>query len=801
MAVSGHASDAKAQEDAANPGGLEEITVTARKRAESLQDVPASIQAFTGEDLKRQGITNFEDAIRFLPSVSSIGGAPGANKIIFRGVSDNPNAFIAASSSALYIDDQPLTQFTINPEPRMVDIKRVEALAGPQGTLYGDSSQSGTMRIITNKPDPSQFSASAEFMARTGDDSDISYDVNGMLNLPLIEDKFAIRLVGFSATDGGFVDNVLGVSPVVGGIDNSAVVEDDINDSDFVGGRISAKWFINEDWSATAGYIYQKTETGSYSDHDPTIGDLQVVRFYDEHRDDEWSQASLTLEGRIGNIDVISNTSYFDRDVEYLIDRTIYSSYWNYNFCVGYFSAGYCWSGTTFYDQDVVGYAFLPQDNDRFTQEIRLSQTGDNYRWVLGAFYEEKSEHWEYRARVPEETYLNSLSFYYWTAGLGYTPSGVDPSWWLSVDDTDWEQWAVFGNFSFDFNDQWTAEVGMRYFDQDMDKTYFVDKPFIIADGYPDVTTPQGGNSDTVPKISLTYNIDNDKMVYALYSEGFRAGGANRNRVAEELTIFPVQYEPDLLKNTEIGFKSRWVGGRLQVNATAFFGDWENYQIEALDPSFAPCGPGEDSATDPCGQPFQVSVINVGNAEQQGLELEVKAAPNDYLDLGLNLMFLNAETSEDFFVTDPDNPVPSGSRLPNVPDFKGGAYLQYTWPMPSDWLPSVEAYTRLQVTYQSDSVSQLETADAVSIFEARDSGGALSASTKNQAVQPSYSISDLKFGLAAEMWNLEFFINNVTDERAVLYDDDLSFDPYFGRQRISVNRPREYGIRFSRHWE
>jgi len=800
MAVTGYADDATAQEDDASEGGLEEITVTARKQEENLQDVPVSIQAFTGSDLKQAGIANFEDAVRFLPSVSSIGGGPGATKIIFRGVSDNPNAFIAASSSALYIDEQPLTQFTINPEPRMVDIERVEALAGPQGTLYGDSSQSGTMRIITNKPNPTEFSAAVEVMARTGNDSAMSYDINGMLNLPLIEDKFAIRLVGFSATDGGFVDNVLGTSPVVGGIDNSAFVADDINESDYIGGRISAKWFISDDWSATVGYIQQRSETGSYNDHDPTIGDLKVVRFFNEFRDDEWSQASLTLEGRIGNIDIVSNTSYFDREVEYSIDRTIYSSYWNYNFCVGYFSAGYCWSGTTFYDQDVVGYANQPQDNDRFTQEIRLSQSSDNYRWVLGAFYERKTEHWEYRARVPEEGYLNSLSFYYWTAGLGYTPSGVDPSWWLSVDDTLWEQWAVFGNFSYDFNEQWSAEVGYRYFDQDMEKTYFVDKPFISAPGvWPDTVFPKGGNADSVPKVSVTYRFDDERMLYALYSEGFRAGGANRNRVAEELTVFPVQYEPDLLKNFEVGAKTRWLGGRLQINATAFFGDWENYQIEALDPSFAPCPAGQDPSTDPCGQPFQVSVINVGNAEQQGLEVDVRAAPNDTWDLGLNFTFLDAETSEDFFVTDPDNPVPKGSRLPNVPEFKAATYAQATWPV--SWVSDANAYVRAQYTYQGDSFNQLEFYDGVSIFEARASGGALSASSRDQVVQPSYGIVDLKAGLQTDVWSLELFFNNLFDERAVLYDDDLSFDAYFGRKRITINRPFEFGVRYSRNWQ
>ena len=215
MAVGGYADDAQAQDDGARSGGgIEEITVTARKREESLQDVSASIQALTGDDLKRQGLVNIEDVIRKLPSVNHIGGTAGANKIIIRGVSDTPGAFIAASSAALYIDEQPLTQFSINPEPRMVDIERVEVLKGPQGTLYGDSSQSGTMRIITNKPDPTAFSAFTDMMFRKGDKSDFSHDVSAMVNLPLVEDKFAVRLVGFTATDGGFIDNVPGVSPM-----------------------------------------------------------------------------------------------------------------------------------------------------------------------------------------------------------------------------------------------------------------------------------------------------------------------------------------------------------------------------------------------------------------------------------------------------------------------------------------------------------------------------------------------------------------------------------------------------------
>ena len=302
MAVAGHADDAQAQQqEGATRSGIDEITVTARKREESLQDVAGSIQALTGDDLKRQGLLNLEDTVRMLPSVSSVGGTSGAQKLIFRGVSDNPGAFIAASSAALYIDEQPLTQFSVNPEPRMIDIERVEALAGPQGTLYGDSSQSGTMRIITNKPDPTHFSANADVMFRAGEDSDLSHEVSGWVNLPLIEDKFALRLVGFTATDGGFIDSVLGVSPMRGGRDNANAVEKDVNYSDHVGGRISAKWFVNENWSVTASGMAQNSEAHGLNDYDPGVGDLKTVKFFNDTRDDSWYQGALTIEGTFGN--------------------------------------------------------------------------------------------------------------------------------------------------------------------------------------------------------------------------------------------------------------------------------------------------------------------------------------------------------------------------------------------------------------------------------------------------------------------------------------------------------------------
>lgn len=781
-ALTGYAHDATAQESGAS-SALEEIVVTSRKREESMQDISGSIQAMTGAQMRRQGLQNLEDLVRFLPNVSSLGTTAGENKVIFRGVSDNPGAFIAASSAAVYIDEQPLTQFSINPEPRLVDMKRVEALAGPQGTLYGDSSQSGTLRFITNKPDPTEFSGNIDLMMRTGSESAESYDVSGHVNIPLAEDKFAVRLVGFTATDGGFIDNVFGVSPQQGGFDNANVVADDINDVDTVGGRVSAKWFVNESWSVTGSYLYQKTEAAARNTYDPTVGDLQTVKFFRDSRDDEWSQLSLTIEGEFGDgFEFVSNTGYFDRETFYFDERTVYSAYFNYNFCSYY--ATYCWSGQTLYDQDTIGYNTNDQQNDRFTQEFRLQRTGDNYRWIVGAFYEEKTEHWNFLTYTPD--FENTLSFYTWTVAYGYTPSGGAPAWWESDDDTEWEQWAVFANLNYEFNENWSAEVGLRYFDQTMDKVYFVNKPFISAPGvWPDVVTPTGGNSDVVPKLSLTYTFDSGNLIYALYSEGWRAGGANRNR--SPITFFPQAYDPDLLKNYEVGTKTRWMDDRLQVNATLFFGQWENYQIEAVDPSQRPCGPGESSDTDLCGQPFQVMVANVGDAEQTGVEFDLLAAPNEVLDLGFSATWVDAKTSEAFAVSDPDVVVPEGTKLPNVPEWKLNMFAQFTWP--TQLMGQSDMFARIQYTWQDESRNQLEDFVAEPLVSARGT-----------FIQPSYGIADAKIGLAANNWVLEAFVSNLSDERAVLYSDDLFFDPFWGGRRITVNRPREYGLRFSYSW-
>ena len=249
---------------------LEEVIVTARKRDENIQDIPQSIQAFSQQDITRVGITSLSDVAKFVPAMTVVGATAGFNKIIFRGLADSVRPFIADSSAAIYLDEQPLTTGAQSPEIRPIDLERIETLAGPQGTLYGASSQSGTVRYIVAKPDPTAFDANVGGGLHTVSGGGSGWDADAMINIPLIKDTLAIRLVGFGAKDAGFIDNVLSNTPgrldadtgeqIIGSKTNAALVEDNFNSADWKGARVSAKWFINDDVGADRHLQLQRLE-------------------------------------------------------------------------------------------------------------------------------------------------------------------------------------------------------------------------------------------------------------------------------------------------------------------------------------------------------------------------------------------------------------------------------------------------------------------------------------------------------------------------------------------------------------
>ncbi|MEX2125568.1 MAG: TonB-dependent receptor plug domain-containing protein [Woeseia sp.] len=290
------AQDANGEADGAR--ALEEIVVTAPKRSESAQTIPSAIQAISQKSLAAMGAKGMEDYARFVPSINVVNYGPSSSTVVFRGAITGAG-YLGQSTSSVYLDEISITQVGTQPNIRPVDIARVEALSGPQGTLYGSDAQAGTLRIITNQPLLNEFEAVFDGEVRAGSDSDASYRGSLVFNLPLVEDRLALRIAGYNDHDGGFIDNLFGhtadwygldgvnKAPAQWGtLDNADSVEERWNDADVFGGRLHVLWQMNDNWSTTLSYHHQTADSGADNYYEPFVGDLQVARFHDEWREE-----------------------------------------------------------------------------------------------------------------------------------------------------------------------------------------------------------------------------------------------------------------------------------------------------------------------------------------------------------------------------------------------------------------------------------------------------------------------------------------------------------------------------------
>jgi len=734
---------------------LEQVIVTARKREETLLDIPQEIQAISQQQLERANLDSVKEFSRFVPSLSYNAVVPGRGTIYFRGVADDSSSFIADASAAIYLDEQPLTQSALQPEIRLIDIERIEALPGPQGTLYGSSSQAGTLRYITNKPDPTAFTTDVALDAYTLDEGDEGYEVSGVVNIPLGETA-AIRVVGFSARDAGFIDNVLGTS-LGGGFDNAEFVEDDINGVEYVGGRAALRWFPNENWTVDGSVVYQQMDANSYSETDvftenygqhPELEgrELAVVRFQDESRNDEWAQVALTLQGDIGQIQFTSATSYFTRDIAYFQDNTDYTFYLSNSFGANYaiYDLGPDPAGLGWRDGPYV---------DRIAQEFRLQGSTEKLDWVAGLFYERVEEGFSFFSRI--EDYEDTPGFaarsdyavYYGFDPL--EPGSTDNAFYHSKNDQITKQYAAFGELTYSPNEDWSFTAGLRWFDHTRTRDYFTQQP--NGNFTSNLGTAENSTSDFTKKLSVQYNISDNAMVYALYSDGFRAGGRN---VVRPGTVLPADYDEDFLDNYELGFKSRWAGGRYTLNLTAFKMEWNDYQIEVVDP----------------GPLFAVLVANVGDAEIEGVTLDFSAFLWDSLDLGLNLQLLDPKTK----ASDPELGLVPGERLPFSAEEKGAIWAEYTFP---GEFAGGNFYARYQWSYTGNSLNGIGDA----------------------TLQPAYQLSDFKIGLAADDWEVYAYVDNMFNERAI-YFDQVTEVGLLTNNLKTISDPRSWGIGFSKSW-
>ncbi|HEX7062395.1 MAG TPA: TonB-dependent receptor [Woeseiaceae bacterium] len=850
---------AQESEQARDSGTLDEIVVTARKRSESAQDIPAAVQAISQESLAAMGAKGLEDYARFVPSINVVNYGPSSSTVVFRGAITG-SGFISQSTSSVYLDEISITQTGSQPNIRPVDIARVEALSGPQGTLYGSDAQAGTLRIITNQPVLDQFEAVFDGEVRGGGDSDMSYRGSLVFNVPLVEDRLAARIVGFSDHDGGFIDNVFGhtadwygldgtnrAAAQWGTLDNAEVVEDRWNDADVYGGRLHLLWQMSDSWSTTLSYHHQSTEAGADNFYDPFVGDLQVVRFHDDSQEETFDMASLKIDGDLGFAQLVAAVSFYERYGESRQDITTYAHYWAAQYCHDadptYYSPAdfpYYWTnpdtGNIVWwpvycqgpqvDADFFNMSIGSSHDDKFTTEIRLSSAGDTFDWIVGFYHEDSTDASESAFGAPTLggdgstlTWPESISAnfweWYWSNYYG-TPVTYPnaTAHWYNASHTDWEQDAIFGEATWHISDSLDLTVGGRYFERANTNWYFVNHPggpdFA---GEPDNTAgdreyriAHGGNPPSrtgdenqfVPKISLSYGLADDKLVYALYSRGVRQGGVNRSRGEP---FFPNTYESDIMDNYEIGYKSEFAGGAGRLNLTLYKMDWKDYQLTLVDPSDKPCldengiplPESEFSIPGVCGQPFQTLVANAGNAHINGANLEIDYVVGDNWLLGMNYEWMEAETDTEADLDgDGINDLIKGLRLPLVPKSKGSAWIEYR--RPTQLFGDNELFVRTQWSYAGS---------ALNILDPRGLDD-----PNPQFRSDAYTIGDLRAGIVGDDWQVDVFVNNVTDERVTYTVESGAFgwaaaQTAEGRahhQTVFTNRPLEVGVRYMKRW-
>jgi iron complex outermembrane receptor protein len=777
---------------------LEEVTVTARRRTQDIQSVPLYIQAFGEKDIREGMMRGFEDYARDLTSVSFGTSGPGASTIAFRGAISQPAGFDAISSSTLYLDEIPITRDGQNPDVRLYDIERLEALSGPQPTLYGAGSQSGTLKIVSNKPDTQGNSGS--IMAEGGylDQGEPSYNLSGVANLVLIPDVLAVRLVGFYETEGGYIDNVLGTTSLYsadnGDRTNADKVEDDVNDWTTEGARLMVRWEPNENWLIDVGVIYQKSETEGRFDFNPSFGDLNTVKFKDETTEDEWYNLSLSIQGDLGFADLTIAGGTHSRTIDYNIDSTAYMSQYRteslnrIEAATGQRSVPTDFYQCYYYDYNCfeTGYNFgenptaairLKQEVQSFAQEIRLVSKDDGnnkFNWLVGAFYEKTDNDYDYLSTVDDLATSNAdnqaFAYYY----------GVEPT-------NDWfdqgfregktynglagnerngqlqniEQHAVFGEFSYRFTNNFTASVGGRWFNIERGVE---ENSLYLNNAFDDFSVTEE-TEDFSPRYNLTWTPTDDIMLYATYSEGMRPGGQNgpvaQNPLQDALGA-PLTFDPDTLKNSEVGFKATWMEGRLLTNLSAFTMDWEDYQLSVRIPE----GVG-------------VTTVNVGNASIDGAEGTTAFKITDKWELSASATFLDARIDDDVsFNNGIIVAAEAGDALPVVPDWKVAASLEYRTELPWNGL---SAMARFDYNYTGEMVNSTQA--SVSLF----------AGSQPTAVdtQPAYDMGSLYFTVESEEngWSAWVGIDNLWDERAITF-----IAPRVGDGRVFTVRPREISV-------
>lgn len=797
---------------------IEEVLVTATKRTESMQDIPVAVSALGEEALDQLGISNFEDYLLQLPNVTAGGSGPGQNTIYIRGMaSTTPGLTVAGVSGlapnvSLYLDEQPLAQPGRNLDVYAADLARVEVLSGPQGTLFGASSQAGTVRLITNKPDPSGNYASIDLGTSFTRRGEMSNNVEAMVNVPVTE-SLTVRGVVYVDNQGGFIDNVAGTRSVtesarfrpegtmrsnglpvastragfqstsdLSGVnfidaDNSTRVEEDFNDTTYSGVRLSALWNINDDWSLTVAHTEQELETDGVFFADPTLGDLEIQRFEDDSMEDAFSNTNWTLEGRIGELDAIYTGAFTDRETDQFIDYADYvfvGQYLPYYICDGSvtYPGSAAPSGTCQAPNMFVGSNTQTEVN---SHEVRFSTDADRMlSATFGGFYSSLD-----LREKNDFTYLGSRQAIAFNGNVGFGPnfsaqgSSSNPEQWPDgvifrndVLRTD-EQTGVFGEGTVKFNEKLALTLGARWYDVEVDLVGSAAGSFgnfgasednnagnnldtLFSSPRPDTASTDG----IITKASLTYTPNDNQLLYVTFSEGYRPGLLNRpggaTNPAGTFTV-PFSIDTDDVTNYEFGWKTDLLDYTLRLNGSVFFAEIERLQTTIFDPSITNLFFSDNAA----------------DAEVRGIEGDFIWAPPGISGLTVTGAFSLLDTEITRVIT-PTNDVILGDSLAYAPEQQGNLRARYEWTVGS----GLTAHVMPQISYSAESYS-----DIVTI---------------NRDRLDSWTLLGVSAGVTSDTWSAEMFVENLSDERAEIA---RSFN--FDRQRVNYVRPRTMGVRVS----
>jgi outer membrane receptor protein involved in Fe transport len=677
---------------------IEEVIVTARKRgAQSLQDTSLSIAVVDSDQIDLRQLVGMDDYLRTIPGVNYV---------------DTADPQFDRPAVSVYINDTPLTGLGnfgySSPDVKLVDVNRVEVVRGPQGTLYGDGSMGGTVRIIPQLPDVERFAGSinGSFSNTDGAGGD-NHKLEGMINIPLAEHQFAIRAAVYRHDDSGYYRNIAASDPqksffagLFGGIVED---RDDVGNYTYTGGRISALWLPSDNLSINFSFLTQEIEQDGRAFTDTALQPFEQKSYLQfgtrepENLSDDLDVTSLTIDYDFGALKLTSATSWADYSAVDDLDAG--------PFLISNFGADVPIFFTNFLDH-----------LDSFTQEIRLSSSWDKpFQFLVGAYYHDRD--WVdgqllFWAGDPAMDIFGGASL-------------VDTTFTKTL-----EQTAVFGEASYAFSEQWTGTLGMRYYDYDI-STHRDSQGLFIGGRF--IETIASTTDGETFKLDIAYTPNDETMVYARWAEGFRLGlplgelstlcDLDMDGLVDGLGL-PAQDQvfPDELESWEIGSKLSLAGGRVQLRGSAYYLDWTGIPVSlVLDCGFI--------------RPF-----NAGEAKSVGFEFEGNAVLTDQLRMDFSAGYVDAELT-----ADAPGIGSRGERLPGIAKYNLSVGLQY------DFLKSQRpAYVRADLATVGDFYNNLQ-------------GRAPKLGD--------YTTFNISTGMTFGNIEASFFINNLTDEDAFTWVD------------------------------